>query len=127
MKTEKHHIKKGLTVMLLLAYLFSVSAYVVFHPKHPDGFRVFASAASSHVQQNSSSANNYNLLHGAFKSVIENKLRAKSFSVQTAVFVFILIFSSFTLFNRVKKACLCFNPVHYVHPHNYLSLRTIRI
>jgi hypothetical protein len=126
-KTAKHHIKKGLTVILLLAYLFSVSAYVVFHPKHPDGFRVFASAASSHLQQNSSSANNYNLQHGAFKSVIENKLRTKSLSVQTATFLFILVFSSFTLFNRIKKACVSFNPVPYVHPHNYLSLRTIRI
>jgi hypothetical protein len=126
-KTAKHHIKKTLLVILSLAYLFSVSAYVVFHPKCPDASAASAAAATPHLQQNSSPANNYNLLHGAFKSVIENKIRAKSFSRVTTTFIFILAFSLFDLLIRDKKSRLFLSSVPYTRPHNYISLRTFRI
>jgi hypothetical protein len=123
-KTTKNHIKKGFILMLLLAYVFSVSAYVVFHPKHT-GASVLAD--SPHLYQHNNQAGSYNQLHGVFKSTVENRVRTKSFSIATPAIVFALVFSVFAFSEVFKKHPLSFDPVFDRPRHNYLTLRTIRI
>jgi hypothetical protein len=100
-----------------------VSAYVIFHPRYnPAGVKNTA----FYLHNDSGSNNAYTQLHGAFKTLIENKRKAVNFLVEAALPGFVLIFSAFTLC-LVLKSTAFVNNLSYPHQHCYLTLRSLRI
>jgi hypothetical protein len=127
-KTAGPHIKKCLALLLLGIYLFMVSAYIIFHPKYPaKNSEISATNNTANLLGDNNSGNYYVQLHGAFKTVIENKHRTVNHLINIATLFFILIFSGFILPASVKKAGALLNSSIYTHSHYYLSLCTLRI
>jgi hypothetical protein len=83
--------------------------------------------ASAHLNNNHGSNNSFVQLHGAFKSVPENKRKTINILIKTAALVFLLIFSGATLPGLIKRSASSLNTFFYPHPHYYLSLRRLRI
>jgi hypothetical protein len=128
LKTAGPHLKECLARMLLGIYLFMVSAHVVFHPKYPaKNSEISAVNSIANLHRDNSSGNYYIQLHGAFKTVLENKHRTVNHLINIAILFFILIFSGFILPALVKKAGAFLNNSCYTHSHYYLSLCTLRI
>lgn len=127
MKTCGHHIKAILSLLLLVIYLFVVSAYVVFHPRN--GLANVKSVTGNHadyLHRGNDSNNIYTQLHGAFKTVIENKRKAATFLIKAATLAFVLIVSRFYLPVTIRTIA-SFNNLSYPHQYSYLSLRSLRI
>ncbi len=123
MKTYGHHIKTCLSLLLLVIYLFVVSAYAIFHPRYnPAGVKITA----YYLHNDNGSNNAYTQLHGAFKTVIENKRKAVNFLVKVATPGFVLIFSIFTLLVILKTTAFI-NNLSYIRQQCYLTLRSLRI
>jgi hypothetical protein len=122
-KTYGHHIKTALSLLLLVIYLFVVSAYVVFRPRYnPAGVKITA----FYMHNDSGSNNAYTQLHGAFKTLIENKRKAVSFLVEAALPGFVLIFRTVTLLS-VSKVPAFDSDLSYIRQYCYLTLRSLRI
>jgi len=114
--------------MLLGIYLLMVSAYVIFHPKYPaKNSEISTTNSTANLHGDSSSGNYYIQLHGAFKTVLENKHRTVNHLINIATLFFILIFSGFILPALIKKAGALSKSSFYTHCHYYLSLCTLRI
>src|SRR5476651_1218025 len=98
--------------MLLGVYVCMVSAYVVFHPKHiVTG--ISAVNDNAYLQRDNTSSNSYKILHGAFKSVIENKRKTINFLIKTTLLAFVLIFSRFTLPALMRKPGAFLKSLHH--------------
>ncbi|HWZ04221.1 MAG TPA: hypothetical protein VNX40_11470 [Mucilaginibacter sp.] len=127
MKTAQHIIKKCLAITLLAVYLFMVSAYVVYHPKHiilsP---AISAANALSSLHGDNTSNTSFTQLHGALKSIIENNRKAITLLFNATALGFTLIFLSFSLPVLVRKLSFFNKPV-YLYSYYYLALCTLRI
>jgi len=127
-KTSGPHIKKCLALILLGVYLFIVSAYIIFHPKYPaKNFEISATNSTANLHGDNSPGNYYIQLHGAFKTVLENKHRTVNHLINIATLFFILIFSGFILPVLIKKAGVFLNNSFYTHSRYYLEPCILRI
>ena len=127
MKTGKDFIKKCISLLVLVLYFFMVTTYILYLPSYTRYNNAGSTVTSAHLHNNHSSNNNYVQLHGAFKSVPENKRKTMNVLIKTAALVFLLIFSGATLGGLIKHPAASVNTFFYQHPHYYLSLRTLRI
>ena len=113
--------------MLCGIYVGMASAYVLFHQKHINsGAGISAITITSGIQRDNSSGNLYTQLHGAFKSIVENKRKPVTLLFTVITPGFVLIFSSLQSAYLITGS-VGFNSPQYLKPHSYLSLRTLRI
>ena len=127
MKTGKDIIKKFISLLILVLYFFMVTTYILYLPSYTRYDRTGLTTTSAHIQNSRSSNDSYVQLHGAFKSVPENKRKTINVLIKTAALVFLLIFSGAALPGLIKRSGASANTFFYPHPHYYLSLRTLRI
>ena len=129
MKTWKDIIKNCISLLVLVLYFFMVTTYILYLPSYTRYYIAGLNIAcpSTHLNNSHSSNNSYVQLHGAFKSVPENKRKTINVLIKTAALVFLLIFSGAALPGLIKRSGASANTFFYPHPHYYLSLRTLRI
>jgi hypothetical protein len=121
-------IKKFTALSILALYLLMVSTYILYLPKY-NGQRSKISAATSaaFLHRSNNANNNFVQLHGAFKSVPENKRKTINLLIKTASLVFLLIFSGAALPGLIKGSGASLKTFFSLHQHNYLGLCTLRI
>jgi hypothetical protein len=127
MKTGKDIVKKCISLLVLVLYFFMVVTYILYLPSYTRYNSAGLTTTSAHLQNSHSSNNSYVQLHGAFKSVPENKRKTINILIKTAALVFVLLFSGVVIGGLVKRSRFSANNFFYPHPHSYLSLCTIRI
>jgi hypothetical protein len=129
-KATAHPIAKYLVFTFLSIYLFTVTAYIIFHPKYiVTNFGIVTingPAAHGHSKNNPGNVY-FTQLHGAFKTIIENKGKAISLLICTIGVLFILVFNRLAVFCRKGKLLNFFNSPLFALPRHYLSLCTLRI
>jgi hypothetical protein len=128
-KTGKDIIKKCISLLVLVLYFFMVTTYILYLPSYTSYNNAGSSFAtgSVHLHNSHRPNNSYIQLHGAFKSVPENKRKTINVLINTAALIFLLIFSVVTLLGLIKRSVTSLSTFFYRHPHYYLSLRTLRI
>jgi hypothetical protein len=128
-KTGKYLIKKCISLLVLVLYFFMVTTYILYLPSYTrySSAGSTTASASAHLHNSRSSSNSYVQLHGAFKSVPENKRKTINILIKTAALFFILIFSGATLPGLTRRSATSLNTFFYPHPYYYLSLYTLRI
>jgi hypothetical protein len=128
-KTRKDAIKKCISLLVLVLYFFMVTTYILYLPSYTryNNAGSPSASASAHLHNSHGSNNSYVQLHGAFKSVPENKRKTINILIKTAALVFLLIFSGAAIGDLIKRSRASLNTFFYPHPHYYLSLRTLRI
>jgi hypothetical protein len=102
--------------------------YILYLPKYNKPVLKISSASSvTHFHNDRTANNNYIQLHGAFKSVPENKRKAINILINNAALIFLLIFSATALPALTKKINTSLNALFYPHKHCYLNLPALRI
>ena len=105
-----------------------VSTYIPYLPKYNKQWaKLSATSAVTHLHNDHSSNNSYIQLHGAFKSVPENKRKAINILINTAALIFLLIFSTTVSPALTKKVNTSLNALFNPHKHCYLNLTALRI
>jgi hypothetical protein len=128
MKTMEDIIKKCITLMLLALYFFMVSTYILYLPKYTGPSpSISTRPVVVHLHKDNSTGNLFVQIHGAFKSVPENKRKTADVLIKIAALVFLLLFSGVTLPALIRKTRVLLNAFRFSHQHYYLSLRTLRI
>ena len=130
MKTGEDIIKKCISLFVLVLYFFMVTTYILYLPsctRYNGAGSAVASAPAAHLHHSNSSNNSYVQLHGAFKSVPENKRKAINLLIESAALAFLLLFSVSVLPGLIKKSTAAVIVFLYPPAHDYLRLCTLRI
>ena len=105
-----------------------VSTYIQYLPKYNSPEPKFsATSAVIHFHNDHNSNNSFIKLHGAFKSVPENKRKAINLLIKTEALVFLLVFSGLALPGLIRKPEASLSIFLNPHQRHYLSLCTLRI
>jgi hypothetical protein len=133
-KTGEYDIKKFLVLSLLVMYLFIALTYLFYLPKFNSLLlTTHYPQINSHLVLNPvhyvdhSSNNGIVLLHGVYKSTVENKREAQNKFSQTAIILTSFLIGSILLLNLLQKTGSHFKLFIHSHQYAYLSYCSLRI
>ncbi len=104
---ERYHQKMYFTTCFSIILLHGDNLYPVSSKLYKEditGAGSTTAPASAHLHNSHSSNNSYVQLHGAFKSVPENKRKTINILIKTAALVFLLIFGWASLAGLTKRS-----------------------
>jgi hypothetical protein len=134
MKRGECAIKKLLVLSLLVMYLFIALTYLFYLPKFNSLLPTTHNPRiNSHLVLNPahhvdhSSDNSIVLLHGVYKSTVENKREAQNKFSQTAIILTSFLIGSILLLNLLQKTGSHFKLFIHSHQYAYLSYCSLRI
>ena len=127
MKTGVAPIKQCLIISLLVIYLFTALAYILFLPRYNSTSVHFPAASTGLYLRKAKETSNSNIqFHRIFKTVITAK-NDKFKLMKTITEAFILLFSTLPLFNKGVKQLIYNQFFLYFHRQGYLAICSLRI
>ena len=127
-KKDKHIIKKCLALIVVVLYFFMASTYISWLPKYNSNWpKTSTIINATYLHKNNNANNRFIQIHLAFKTVVENKLKALNILIKTAAFVFLVVFSEAAIPVLLRKSGASLKTLLYTHRSYYLTLCTLRI
>jgi hypothetical protein len=127
-KKDKHIIKKCITLIVVVLYFFMASSYISYLPTYNTYWpKTSVESNVTYLYKNNNANNCFIKMHLAFKTIVENKLKALNILIKTAALVFLIIFSEAAIPVLLRKSRAPSNILLYPHRPYYETLCTLRI
>ena len=102
--------------------------YISYLPKYNSNWPKSSTTLNATYLYKDNNANNcFIKMHLAFKTIVENKLKALNILIKTAALVFLLLFSETAIPVLLRKSRAPSNILLYPHRPYYQTLCTLRI
>jgi hypothetical protein len=104
------------------------SIYISYLPKYNSNWpKTSTTQNATYLHKDNNANNRFIQMHLAFKTVVENKLKALNILIKTASLVFLVVFSEAAISVLLKKSRASSNILLYPHRPYYQTLCTLRI